>query len=303
MEQPIDGQPATTTATPRNVFIAFLLSLFFPGLGQVYNGQPKKAIFLFCLRLLIPLLFGLTRGVTFFYGLLSLVIMEIVLRIYIIIDGVVHAKRQKNYTLKPYNTWYYLLLIAVAMITIQGVYDLKTVLGAQVFKIPTTSNSPTLHPGDWVMADMRAYKDNEPDYGDLVVYSSQSGQLLAFRVVGKPNDSIELIDNVVSINGKPGKANFIRETINDEILVTEFEEELPNGHKHLIYTFKLPYDNSKTNVKNIVVPPGSYYLLGDNRDNAADSRYEGFITKDKIKGRILYSYWGQSGVKRMNINF
>ena len=85
--------------------------------------------------------------------------------------------------------------------------------------------------------------------------------------------------------------------------VVEFEEELPNGHKHLIYKLKTPYDSTKTNIKNIVVPSDSYYLLGDNRDNAADSRYEGFISKDRIKGRIIYSYWGRTGTKRINIDF
>tara|TARA_B100000900_G_scaffold179593_1_gene152207 strand:+ start:268 stop:453 length:186 start_codon:yes stop_codon:yes gene_type:complete len=57
-----------------------------------------------------------------------------------------------------------------------------------------------------------------------------------------------------------------------------------------------------TNIKNIIVPSDSYYLLGDNRDNAVDSRYEGFIKKDTIKGRIIYSYWGQDK-DRININF
>jgi len=153
------------------------------------------------------------------------------------------------------------------------------------------------------VADMRAYKNNEPNYGDIVVYSRPDGQIYTFRVVGRPNDNIELIDNIVSINGKPSKVKFIKETTNDEMPIVEFEEELPNGHKHLIYKFKQPYDSTMANIKNIVVPSNSYYLLGDNRDNAADSRYEGFISKDRIKGRIIYSYWGRTGTKRMNIDF
>lgn len=129
------------------------------------------------------------------------------------------------------------------------------------------------------------------------------GQIYTFRVVGRPNDNIELIDNIVSINGKLSKATFIKEITNDEMPVVEFEEELPNGHKHLIYKFKVPYVSTKTNIKNIIVPSDSYYLLGDNRDNAADSRYEGFISKNRIKGSIIYSYLGRTGTKRMNIDF
>ncbi len=303
MEQAIDERPTTIPTKPRNGFIAFLLSLILPGLGQVYNGQPKRAIIFFGLLLFFPLLFGLTRGTTFFYGLLSLLVIEVALSIYIIFDGVNNAKRQKEYILKPYNTWYYYLLIAVGMYGILVIYDTSTVLGIQTFKIPTTSNNPTFQVGDWLVADMRAYKNTEPDYGDIVVYSRPDGKIYTFRVVGRPNDTIELIDNIVSINGKLSKATFIKETNNNEMPVVEFEEELPNGHKHLIYKFKVPYDNTKMNINNIVVPSDSYYLLGDNRDNAVDSRYEGFISKDRIKGRIVYSYWGRTGTKRLNIDF
>lgn len=302
MEQNIGEQSTAILTKPRNGFIAFLLSLLLPGLGQVYNGQPKKAIIFFGLLLFLPLIFGLTRGTTFFYGLFSFFIIEIALIIYIIIDGVKNAKRQKEYILKPYNTWYYYLLIAIGILAVLAVFDLKTILGTQTFKIPTTSNDPTLQVGDWLVADMRAYKNSEPDYGDIVVFSRPDGSSFTFRVIGRPNDHVELVDNIVSINGKSSKAIFIKETTNNEMPVFEFEEELPNGHKHLIYKFKVPYDSTKTNIKNIVVPSDSYYLLGDNRDNAADSRYEGFISKDRIKGRIIYSYWGRTA-QRMNIDF
>jgi signal peptidase I len=303
MEQTIVEQQTTITTKPRTGFIVFLLSLLLPGLGQVYNGQPKKALIFFALLLFFPLLFALTRGTTFFYGLLSLFIIQIALRIYIIIDGVKNAKRQKDYILKPYNTWYYHVIIAIGMLAILMIYDISTVLGTQTFKIPTNSNNPTIQLHDWLVADMRAYKNSEPNYGDIVVYSGPDGHIYTFRVVGIPNDKIELIDNIVSINGKPSKATFIKDTTNDEMPVSEFEEELPNGHKHLIYKLKVPYDSTQTNIKNIIVPADSYYLLGDNRDYAADSRYEGFISKDRIKGRIIYSYWGQTGTKRMNIDF
>ena len=302
MEQAVDEQ-VTKITKPRNGFIAFLLSLLFPGLGQVYNGQPKKAIIFFGLLLLFPLLFCLTRGMIFFYGLLSFFVVGIALRIYIIFDGVTNAKQQKEYILKPYNTWYYYTLMAIGMLVISMVYDINSVLGTQTFKIAAGSNEPTFQIGDWLVADMRAYKNNEPDYGDIAVFSKPDGQIYTFRIVGCPDDNIELIDNIVSVNGKPSKATFIRETTFDEMPVVELEEELPNGHKHLIYKFKQPYDSTKTNIKNIVVPPDSYYLLGDNRDNAYDSRYEGFISKDRIKGRIIYSYWGQAGRQRMNIDF
>lgn len=287
---------------PRNGFVAFILSLIFPGLGQVYNGELKKAGLFFALLLLNPFLFGVFRGATFFYGLLSSLIIEIALRIYIIIDGVKNAKRQKEYILKPYNTWYFHLLIAMGMLAILVVYNVRTVVGIRTFNIPTTSNNPTFQVGDRLVADLRAYRINEPDYGDIIIYSRSDGKIYTFRVVGLPNDNIELIDNIVTINGKPNKATFVKETINNGNPVYEFEEEFPNGHKHLIYKFIYPHKGNKANINEITVPPGCYYVLGDNRDNAADSRYEGCISRDRIKGRMLYSYWGRT-TKRINIDF
>jgi signal peptidase I len=233
--------------------------------------------------------------------LLSFIIIHIALVIYIIIDAVKNAKRQKEYVLKPYNTWYYYMLIAIGMWVITNLYNIKTIVGMQSFKIPTTSNCPTLQPGDLLMANMKAYKNTDPQYGDIVVFKGTDEQFICFRVVGLPGDNIELNDNIVTINGKQAKATFIKETTCNNEPVSEFEEELSNGHKHLIYKSRQP-KGTKTSIKNIVVPPESYFLLGDNRDNANDSRYMGSVSKDRIKGRMMYSFWGKT-LKRININF
>jgi signal peptidase I len=83
--------------------------------------------------------------------------------------------------------------------------------------------------------------------------------------------------------------------------VEEFIEELPHGFRHSIYKFMAGIDSSKVNMKSIIVPYGSYYVLGDNRDNSIDSRYIGCIKREDITGHILYTYWGNSR-KRININ-
>lgn len=297
------NQPTPISIKPRIPFLSFVLSLILPGLGQVYNGQIKKAAIFFSLLLLISFLFGLTRASTFFYGMLTFVLIQLTVRVYIIVDAVKKSKLQKAYVLKPYNTWYCYLLIALGMIAIFRVLDVKTLLGTQNFKIPTNSNSPTLLMGDLLLVDIRAYKTSEPDYGDFVMFYKDDGHIHTYRVVGRPNDNIELIDNIVSINGIPGRATYIKETTLDDIPVLVFEEELPNGHKHLMYKFVEPFDSTNRNLKNIRVPQDCYYVLGDNRDNAADSRYIGFIRKDAIIGRIMFSYWGKKFTERINIDF
>ena len=302
MEQQTDGQPEIALNKPRNTFVAFLLSLVFPGLGQVYNGQPWKAGLFFSFVLLVPFVFGLTRWITSFYGLVSLLLAELALRIYVLIDAVKNAARQKEYIPKPYNTWYYHLLIAAGMVAILLVYDISAVTGIKTVIIPTTSNYPTFHLGDRLVADLRAYKNSGPQYGDLVIFTKQDGKMYTYRVVGLPADHLTLAVNIITVNNQPGKQTLLQETINDGMPVSEVEEELPNGHKHRLYKRLQPGTNSRADFDGIVVPAGCYYLLGDNRDNAADSRYEGFIRRNRIKGRIIYSYWGSS-TKRININF
>jgi signal peptidase I len=188
------------------------------------------------------------------------------------------------------------------MMSVFIIYDVKKVVGIQNFQIPTTSSNPTILAGDRIIADIEAYKNNDPDYGDLVVFKKPDEQCYVFRIVGLPNDKIEIIDNIVSVNGKISKSNFIAESIDFGMKINELEEELPNGHKHLIYKFKTTYDTSKANIKNIIGPPNSYYVLGDYRDNAVDSRFDGFVPKDKIIGRVIYCYWRKIGPKKTNID-
>lgn len=302
MEKVIREHQEIFRTDPRNPYVAFVLSLLLPGLGQVYNGQIKKAIIFLGLELVMHFLFGITRGATSFYGLSSLLVVSIAFRIFIAIDAAKNAKRQADYILKPYNTWYYHLLIAIGVIVVLNIYSTSRLLGIKTFKVSSGSNDPTVRYGDCVVADTKVYKNKEPEYGDIVTYQKQSGEIYCFRVVGKPNDKLDIIDNIVSINGKQSSVRFIKDTISYETPVAEFEEILPNGRKHLIYKVKGRFVGEKSNLKGIVVPPNSFYLLGDSRDNAVDSRYGGSIQKNKIIGQIIYSYWGETS-KRINIDF
>lgn len=184
----------------------------------------------------ILFLFGITGRALFFYGLLSLVVLLLALRIYIIIDGIKHVRRQKAYVLKPYNTWYcYLALIAIAL-TALFFYDTSAVIGIQSFKIPSDPNEPTVRQGDFVVADTKAYKNKTPDYGDIIIFTHTDGQTYTYRIVGLPNDNLTLKNNVV--NGKSGQTIYMKDAWFNGIPVIETGEILPNGHRHQVYLFK-----------------------------------------------------------------
>jgi signal peptidase I len=295
-------QNSQPTNSPRNPLIAFLFSLALPGLAQVYNGQIIKGILFFLFSILVPVLFGIFRAANTFYGFAILVTIELFFRIYVLIDGVVVAKRLKNFVPKPYNTWYYHLLIVLGVIVIFWFYDTRAVIGVQTNIIPSPANEPTIQIGDRVITDLHAYDNQQPSYGDIIVYTNDKGIQYGFRVAGLPNDTIDIEQHIVSINGKKSKTTFIEEAITDQYEVNEFEETFYNGQKHLIYKNKETIDTAVANMKNIIVPPNSYFVLGDNRDNASDSRYEGFVKRNQIIGRVVFSYWGKSK-DRINIDF
>jgi len=229
-------------------------------------------------------------------------IVELLFRIYVLVDGVLVAKRHKNFQPMAYNTWYYHLGFALAAIIVLVFFDINERVGIQSNVIPSPANEPTIQIGDRAITNLNAYKKLLPDYGDIIVYNNENDKQFAFRVIGLPNDTIDLEQHIPAINGQKMKAIFRRDTAIDNFELSEFEEELPNGHKHLIYKTKLAIDTAVANMKDIIVPSNCYFLLGDNRDNASDSRYEGFVKRDRIIGRIVFSYWGQSK-ERINIDF
>lgn len=288
---------------PRNPILVFFLAFLFPGFGQVYNGQIKKALIFLLITFTIPFILGFTRIGVFFLGFLSAIIIDFSFRIYVIYDAVKNAKKLKSYELKSYNTWYYYLVIIIGIITITWFYDYNSAVGVKSYKIPTTSNEPTLNVGDKVVGDLRAFNDVKPNYGDIIVFQKKDSlNPWVFRIVALPNDKLEIKNNFLIINGKKCKTSFIKETKSDVFDVNEYEEELPNGHKHKIYTFKKPFEDNINAVNKIIIPANCYYLIGDNRDNAMDSRYIGVIKREEIIAKVVFGYWGKTN-DRININF
>ncbi|MGE8428406.1 MAG: signal peptidase I [Sphingobacterium sp.] len=288
---------------PRNAFKAGVFSLVFPGLGQVYNGQIKKGILYFALSYLIPVIFAVTRWATSFAGMVIFMTIAISFLLCMVVDAILNAKRQKFYILKPYNKWYNYILIAIFILTMNFVFDIKKMIGIQSYIAQTTANTPTILVGDWIITDTKAYEKNTPKAGDLVTFTKEDGQLFMYRIVGLPKDTISLKDNIVSINNKLSKSKFIADRNIEGIDFSELEETFPNGHSHRIYKSKEEFDDGMMNMNDFVVPTDSIFVFGDSRDHAFDSRYIGCIGKNQITGQIKYSYWGKTGFKRMNIKF
>lgn len=257
---------------------AVLLSIFFPGLGQIYNGQIKKGIIFIFIIFLVPIPIYLT-GIQFhFYGLLFFLVLGIFVWFYIIGDAFYVAKKKKEIVLRSYNRWYYYILFAVLMIGFSVITEISFVntspLGSRIkaYRVPSGSLMPTLLIGDRIFVNVEHFKTNEIKRGDMIVFRYPENPQKDFlkRVIAIGGDEIESRDKIIYINGSKINEPYIQHT-DESILSHEIG----------------PRDNFGP----IEVPRDKFFVMGDNRDQSHDSRFWGVVDISDIKGKALYTYW------------
>lgn len=167
--------------------------------------------------------------------------------------------------------------------------------------VPTGSMEPTILIGDRVFVNKLAYdlkipyttihlaKWDEPRRGDIVVfYSPKDGTRMIKRVVGLPGDTIGLRRNKLFINGTFLEYEESDAGLSDQDSLdvlshsTIFKEDLL-GHQHIVKL--MPEQPSLNTFRPITIPEGNFFMMGDNRDNSADSRFFGFVERKRIVGR------------------
>jgi len=182
------------------------------------------------------------------------------------------------------------------------------------FRIPSGSLEPTLNVGDFVAVNKFAYgvrlpllekkiiKVSEPKTGQIAVFRWPPDPSFDYikRVIGVPGDVISYHDKQLTVNGKPAKQTFVEYTIDEssEQTVARYEENL-NGVIHNIYIN--PSDPAVD--FDVTVPKGAYFMMGDNRDDSADSRFWGFVSEENLRGRafLVWMSWnGKKGTIRWN---
>ncbi len=169
----------------------------------------------------------------------------------------------------------------------------------QSFHIPSGSMIPTLLVHDFILVDKVTYHLRKPDRGDVVVFHYPLNEKIYYikRIIGIPGDRVQLRDGVVYINGKPvnikedGNYKYYEKGTErrGKLFIETIPRSLGGEKEHFILKTGITGDN--TNL--FVIPEGKYFMMGDNRNNSYDSRYWGFVDRDKIVGiaRIIFFSW------------
>jgi signal peptidase I len=173
----------------------------------------------------------------------------------------------------------------------------------QAFKIPSGSMIPTLLIGDHILVSKLSYglqwpgdckfrmtfppvtcyasrivvSFGEPQRGDVIVFRYPEDEEKDFikRIVGLPGDRIEIRNKIVYVNGTP---------LQDKAYTQRVDPGVIDGTT-----------NPRDNFGPVTVPEHAYFVMGDNRDQSLDSRFWGFVSDHKIKGKAFRIYWSWSG--------
>ncbi|MBU0960538.1 MAG: signal peptidase I [Proteobacteria bacterium] len=194
--------------------------------------------------------------------------------------------------------WGYSIFIAVLIAT-----SFKSAI-ADWYIVPTGSMKPTIVEGDRVFVDKLSYdlkfpyttwhiaEWDAPQRGAIVVFPSPiDGTRLIKRVVGIPGDSVEMQNDQLIINGKKVKYETI-DQLNEQNLPVggasntyRYIEDLTGAQHPVMF---LPQRLAIRTFGPLIVPEGKYFMMGDNRNNSADSRYFGFVDRSGIVGQARF---------------
>lgn len=183
---------------------------------------------------------------------------------------------------------------------------------AQPFTIPSASMAPTIEVGDYIWSSKFSYGYSNlslpmgemlpaftfartgPQRGDVVIFRLPSNPSIDYikRVIGLPGDTVQIRNGITYLNGTAlkreptGSYDGPAGPFPEDIEARTFTETLPGGRSYAIIEMTEETIGDDTAVFD--VPPGHYFVMGDNRDNASDSRFGvGFVPEANIIGKAL----------------
>ena len=172
----------------------------------------------------------------------------------------------------------------------------------QAFVVPTSSMEDTVLIGDHMIVDKLAYSPHGALAGYVLPYTDvKRGDIIVFkypvnpkenyvkRVIGMPGDRIHLANRELYLNGRKMNEPYV---VHKVPYPNEYRDNFPLAPPDGL-VMERGMEMLQTNVRDgeLVVPPGQYYAMGDNRDNSLDSRYWGLVPRENIVGKPVIVFW------------
>lgn len=187
---------------------------------------------------------------------------------------------------------------------------------AEPFRIPSASMMPTLLIGDFLLVNKFTYgirlpvinkkilSLNEPERGDVVVFRFPKDPTVDYikRVIGLPGDKVSYYNKKLYINDKPANQTLMgsyqgvgqgQDMTGSDLL----EENLASVDHNILIRREAP-----TVEGSYVIPPGQYFVMGDNRDNSNDSRYWGTVPEENLVGKAFF-IWMNWDLEHNGVDF
>jgi signal peptidase I len=243
---------------------------------------------------------------------LFLLLLLVVTGLVWLLDKYFLRRRRSKDAKQPWWVEYSISFFPVILI----VFLLRSFL-VEPFKIPSSSMVPTLLVGDFILVNKFTYgirlpvanrkivELGSPERGDVMVFRYPEDPSLDYikRVVGLPGDRVEYRNKRLSINGSPVPTRQIEDYLSKERM--QFSRRYAESLGHVEHELLLEEDappsmassrafpfaaNCNYNMTGLActVPPGHYFVMGDNRDNSSDSRVWGFVPDENIVGKAFF---------------
>ena len=273
------------------------MSLVAPGLGQIYNGDPRRAG-IFAAFFILWAVIMLTDVAGSPVGFAIFVLLATAVYFAAIVEAFWSARRRGAIPLSPLNRWFVYLAYVVLLFgidTLTGPYR-----GIRVFSVPSASTLPTIRVGEYIVTKGGGFRSVTPEGGDLVVFvvPGFDDTLYIKRVVALGGATVQMKEGHLYVDSaavpRERIADFSERMADGRVRdVPQYRETLPDGRQYRI----IETDRDAGALDNTfpeTVPDGHVFVLGDNRDNAFDSRvgnHVGMVPFSAIKRKAGFVLW------------